>query len=273
MQCLASRASERIKRAFRPKTKASYAAMFKFFVAFCIIMKKPVNCVDLKVVLSYMECLACNQCLAAVIANHLSALKASFRVYNLHFQIFDHPQIKLFLKSLKINRPLSLQPHNITDISMLSQTCAACDGLRMRLVFKVMFLVGFFGFMRLSNLAPHSLAAFDMTRHFTGADMFITRRYVKLLIKWSKTIQDRNKKQLITLPKFHLSLFGLAGFVFTLCVFTLHIIIPVPNSVRLDSSDRYQSQEMFKIHKYSPWPVPQFLYVSLAGSFRCILHL
>ena len=117
MQCLASRASERIKQACRPKTKASYVVMFRLFVAFCIIMKKPVNCVDLRVVLSYMECLACNQCSAAVIANHVSALKASFIVHSLRFQIFDHPQIKLFLKSVKINRPLSLQPQNIIDIS------------------------------------------------------------------------------------------------------------------------------------------------------------
>ena len=55
--------------------------------------------------------------------------------------------------------------------------------------------------MRLSNLAPHSLAAFDNTSHFTVADVFFTRHYLKLLIKWSKTIQDRSKTQLITLPK------------------------------------------------------------------------
>ena len=55
--------------------------------------------------------------------------------------------------------------------------------------------------MHLSNLAPYSLASFDITRHFTGVDVFFTKRYVKLLIKWSKTFQDSSKAQAITLPK------------------------------------------------------------------------
>ena len=54
--------------------------------------------------------------------------------------------------------------------------------------------------MRLSNLAPHSLSTFDPTRHLTGADIFFLKRYVKVLIKWSKTLKDRNKMQIITMP-------------------------------------------------------------------------
>ena len=55
--------------------------------------------------------------------------------------------------------------------------------------------------MRLSNLAPHSLATFDSTRHLTGHDVFFTKKFVKLLIKWSKTLQTRDKVECITLPK------------------------------------------------------------------------
>ena len=68
-------------------------------------------------------------------------------------------------------------------------------------VFKAIFLVGFFWFMRMSNLAPHLLSTSDLTRYLTGADVFYTSKYAKLLIKWSKTYQDRNKVQIITLPK------------------------------------------------------------------------
>ena len=55
--------------------------------------------------------------------------------------------------------------------------------------------------MILSNHAPHSLSGFDSTRHFTGADIFYTSKYIKLLIKWSKSCQDRDKVQVFTLPK------------------------------------------------------------------------
>ena len=55
--------------------------------------------------------------------------------------------------------------------------------------------------MTLSNLTPHSLTTFDPTRHLTGHDVFFTKKFVKLLIKWSKTFHTRDKVQCATLPK------------------------------------------------------------------------
>ena len=69
------------------------------------------------------------------------------------------------------------------------------------MVHRAVFLTGFFAFFRLSNLAPHSLATFDASRHLTGHDVFFTKKFVKILIKWSKTIQQRDTVQCITLPK------------------------------------------------------------------------
>ena len=59
-------------------------------------------------------------------------------------------------------------------------------------------LLGFFGFLRLSNLAPHSLASFDHTRHLTGEDVFFTKKFLKVIIKWSKTMQTRDRVQCLT---------------------------------------------------------------------------
>ena len=58
----------------------------------------------------------------------------------------------------------------------------------------------FFAFMRLSNLAPHSLSTLDPSGHLTGHNVFFTKKIVTLLIKWSKTLQTRDKVQCITLP-------------------------------------------------------------------------
>ena len=55
------------------------------------------------------------------------------------------------------------------------------------MVYRAVFLTGFFAFFRLSNLAPHSLSSFDPSRHLTGHDVFFTKKISKLLIKWSKT--------------------------------------------------------------------------------------
>ena len=68
-------------------------------------------------------------------------------------------------------------------------------------VFKAVFLLAFFGFFHLSNLCPHSLSSFEFTRHLAAGDIFFDSDTLKVLLKWSKTIQSRDKVKLISLPK------------------------------------------------------------------------
>ena len=133
--------------------------------------------------------------------NYASAIKANFIVYDLPFHICDHPKIKYFIKSLKINRPLAITHHNIVDIPMLRQISDLALTFPGGVILKAVILTGFFAFLRLSNLCPHSLASFDPSRHLTGADVLFTKQYVKLIIKWSKTIQTRDSVQILTLPR------------------------------------------------------------------------
>ena len=155
MRPLVNKASTRLSKGFRPKTQAAYTAMFKVFIAFCIHMKLNVN-----IALAFLECLLHNQCSSAMIVNYASALKAKCVVYNLQYGLFDSLKVKYFLKSVKQNRHLHVVPHNIINVEILHEICKECDKIYMGVVFKAMFLVGFFGFMRLSNLAPHALREF-----------------------------------------------------------------------------------------------------------------
>ena len=201
LDSLSSKATDRLNLAFRPKTRAAYASMFKTFVAFCIYTKVSIVNVNVKVVLSFLECLVVNSCSYCMVANYVSAIKANFVLFDLPFTVFSHPQIRYFLKALKINRPLRVKSHNIITISWLIEISKACEGFTSGSVYKTAILLGFFAFLRLSNLAPHALAGFDSTRHLTGHDVFFTKHYAKVLIKWSKTIQTRDKVQCLTLPK------------------------------------------------------------------------
>ena len=157
--------------------------------------------IDVNVILSFCECLVLNNCSVSMIANYLSAIKANFVLYNMPYSLLDHPRIKYFQKSMRINRPLAVTSHNVIDLSMLQRISQSCDLLNFPEVFRAIFLTGFFGFFRLSNLAPHSILTFDPSRHLTGHDLFFTKKLVKLLIKWSKTIQNRDAVQVISLPK------------------------------------------------------------------------
>ena len=93
--------------------------MFRVFVAFCVYSGVILADVNVKFILSFLECLAQNQCSCAMIENYVSAIKASFILYELPFAVLCHPQIKYFVKSLKINRPLTLKLHNLIDLQTL----------------------------------------------------------------------------------------------------------------------------------------------------------
>ena len=175
--------------------------MFRVFVAFCIFSGVLLVDVNVKVILAFLECLVQNNCSSAMVENYMSAIKASFVLYELPYVVFNHPKIKYFIKSLKTNRPLTLRAHNLIDLTILRRISLACLDLPHGVVYRAVFLTGFFAIMRLSNLAPHSLVTFDRSRHLTGHDVFLTKKFVKILIKWSKTIHTRGKVQCITLPK------------------------------------------------------------------------
>ena len=58
----------------------------------------------------------------------------------------------------------------------------------------------FFSFLRLSNVLPHSIAKFDHTRQLARADVIFGTSGAVLLIKWSKTMQNRRDFVTISLP-------------------------------------------------------------------------
>ena len=75
---LSAKASQRLHMAFRPKTHRAYESMFRTFVAFCVFTKSSLIHMNIKVILSFLECLATNEYSASMIANYVSAIKASF---------------------------------------------------------------------------------------------------------------------------------------------------------------------------------------------------
>ena len=201
LEVLSEKAASRTQAAYRPKTRQAYKRMFEVFMAFCIHMHVLLHSVDVKILLSFLECLVSNNCTYSMLCNYVSDIKASFVLYDLPHDLLDHPRLKLFLKSVRINSPLTLVPHNIIDLDMLEKISVACYSFKSPKVFRAIFLIGFFGFLMLSNLAPHSLATLDYTRHLTGQDLFFNHKLVKIMVKWTKTMQNRNTVKVICLPK------------------------------------------------------------------------
>ena len=111
---LASGAKKRLKSAFRPKTQKYYQMLYRTFVAFCVHLDLFVFDVSVVHILSYLEYLVQNGVSANMLANHVSAAKANFTMYGLDYSLWEHPNIRYFLKSIKINRPIKITRKNVT---------------------------------------------------------------------------------------------------------------------------------------------------------------
>ena len=132
-----------------------------------------------------------NQISPANISNYLAAIRAQCIVFNLNTACFQHQQIQYFLKSLKINRPLQPKIHKHIDTQLLNSIIRITETLHHPQVFKSLYILAFFSFLRLSNILPHAISTFDNTRHLAKGDVIFDQDQVLLIIKWSKTMQKR----------------------------------------------------------------------------------
>ena len=183
---LATGARRRLQQAFRPKTQACYNMLFRTFVAFCVVLQLSLNDIKIDQVLAYLEYLTKNGVSFHMLANHVSAAKAQFAIRGLDHKVWSHDTVKYFLKSIRINRPMKIVKKNVMDVDTLNSLIALCDSIYMGKIFKAVFLLAFFRFLHHSNIAPHSIATFDPTRHLTAGYLIFTSHFMKIVLKWSK---------------------------------------------------------------------------------------
>ena len=200
MAQLATRAQATLHSAFRPATQKAYWRMFRDFLGFLVAAGFQLGQVNHIVLLTFMEYLVLNQISPADISNYLAAIRAQCIVFNLNTACFQHQQIQYFLKSLKINRPLQPKIHKHIDTQLLTSIIRIAETLHHPQVFKSLYILAYFSFLRLSNILPHTISTFDNTRHLAKGDVIFDEDQVLLIIKWSKTMQNRQEIRTISLP-------------------------------------------------------------------------
>ena len=134
------------------------------------------------------------------ITNHLTAIRSCCIIYNIDTTPFRDNRLPLFIKSIKINRSLQPSFKLIIDESILDSICKVCSHLPFPVVFKALYLLAYFSFLRLSSILPHSLATFDRTRHLCVADIIWSSQGAVIVVKLTKTLQDRCKVASVSLP-------------------------------------------------------------------------
>ena len=82
----------------------------------------------------------------------------------------------------------------------LANISLACDVLQDPILFWAIFLVSFFAFLRISNVAPHSLVTFSPRKHLQK-DIIFAPPGAHVFIKWAKNMQDAKKYKFIQIPQ------------------------------------------------------------------------
>ena len=103
-------------------------------------------------------------------------------------------------KSLKINRPLAPVVKILIDQTLLLQIVTVSAHLQFPLVYTPLYLLAFFSYLRISNILPHAAKNFDKTRHLCVGDVVFAFQRAIIVVKWSKTLQDRVKTTTVDIP-------------------------------------------------------------------------
>ena len=106
----------------------------------------------------------------------------------------------MFIKSLKNNWPLAPVVKILIDQTLLLQIVTVSAHLQFPFVYKTLYLLAFFSFLRISNILPHAAKNFDKTRHLCVGDVVFAFQRAVIVVKWSKTLQDRVKTTTIDIP-------------------------------------------------------------------------
>ena len=151
---------------------ASYTRKYRLFVAYCCFIKVNLRHLTPLIFLSFLEFLAENHISPSNIANYISAVKTTQAMYGVFTISFYNQRIRLFQKSLRMTMQLTVKIKKIIDIDMLKDIIAICDSMWMGQIYKAIYLVAFFSFLRISNLVPHKIASFSPLEQLTRGDVF-----------------------------------------------------------------------------------------------------
>ena len=91
------------------------------------------------------------------------------------------PRIELYNKAIMRHRPFNPSVKPIIDIDTLKSVALQCDRMHMGHICKAAILLAFF----------------DPLKHLSQADLIFAPPGINLIVKWSKTLQNRDKVKVI----------------------------------------------------------------------------
>ena len=193
-------ANNRVHSAMRPSTQMAYQRYFNIFLMFIVFVQVEVQDVDTNVILAFLEFLHFNKFSPHVILNTVSAVKSRLQAYGVCVRHWSDPRVTYFTKSLQHTKQFKAYLPQIIDVNLLKQIITLCDSTLNAVTFKALYLVAFYSFLRISNLVPHCTKSYSPLHQIARGDIFFAPPGIHILVKWTKTLQKKNKAVIVKIP-------------------------------------------------------------------------
>ena len=151
-------------------------------------------------ILAFIELLQYNGLSASSIEGYISSPRSQFKALNITTAPLSHHSVHLAIRSIELNVPTTRKVKGIFDIQSLTAIISMCDRFPFGYIYKAVFILAFFAFLRLSNLFPSSIASFSSSTHLCRGDIIIQPKFATLILKWSKTLQKQSQFATVQLP-------------------------------------------------------------------------
>ena len=171
---------------------------FSLFLAFTEYCQLPLQ--ELGSILAFMEFVVRNSSRAQALNSYVSVLRHYFRLLDVLYASLSHRKVHLFIKSVAMNSAYVPKFKANFSVPILLKLIRVCDNFPSGFIYKVIFLLAYFAFLHLSNLAPSSSSKFDFTRNFTRGDIIFGPTGAHVIVKWAKAMQSFSKHQVIQIP-------------------------------------------------------------------------
>lgn len=196
---LAKRAMDTLQQSLQPRTQMAYQQQFRLYLAFNWFVGNS-NLQDVYALLAFMQYLLDSGISGNTISNYISAIKCSMAMFAIDTKIFDDLRVSKMLKAIKTVTRIPPTLKSIISPDILTDIVQACSILQYPALFRALFLVAFYTFLRISNFAVSSSKAFDPSRHFVVKD-FVDSPQPHLLVKWEKNLQNAVQPRVVYLPR------------------------------------------------------------------------
>ena len=185
-------ARQRRLQALRPGTLSNYISCQTFYLQFCLVFNIDYANAMLDDITAFIEWLLRSRLSLGTVKNYLAAIKTMYLWWEKDLTVRDlssHAwQMTLRGISNTIRPPVDTRAAmTLEHLYLAVDYCSAHPNYHF---LAVAITLGFFGFLRVSNLAPQTQDMFDITRHTTLGDITFSHDGLLFRLKWSKTRQS-----------------------------------------------------------------------------------